>query len=184
MTGFLENGRNIKQYSQTSVHVQQSIVQSRVTNRPGTSGLAGIADKTLIQFLRLLSLTLYNLSKLFEKGLQYRTIKFVHPRICTLGVFKQRPKQACYKFLWDVEIVLVYLKSNISDNSQLSDKDLTYKLTVLMAFSSASRALSMQHLKIKFMAANDMSNKFYFHKRYKSWRRFKAPPTVSYQAYT
>ena len=26
--------------------------------------------------------------------------------------------------------------------------------------------------------------KFYFHKLQKSWRRCKAPPTVSYQAYT
>ena len=29
-----------------------------------------------------------------------------------------------------------------------------------------------------------MSYKFYFHKLYKSWRRGKVPPTISYQAYT
>ena len=144
------------------------------------------------------------LSILFEKGLQHRTINshhsvisayhnYVdgkpvgkHPRVCALltGVFNQRPPQPRYTFVWDVEILLVYLKTNMSVNSQLSDKDLTHKLTVLMALSSASRASSLQHLNIKFMARNDMSYKFYFHKLHKSWRRGKAPPIISYQAYT
>ena len=56
-------------------------------------------------------------------------------------------------------------------NSQLSDKDLIYKLTFLMALSSASKASLLQHLNIKFMARNDISCKFYFHKLRKSWRR-------------
>ena len=72
----------------------------------------------------------------------------------------------------------------MSDNSQKSDKDLTHKLTVLMVLSYVSRASSLQHLHIKFMARNDMSHKFYFHKLHKSWGKDKAPPTVSYQAYT
>ena len=72
----------------------------------------------------------------------------------------------------------------MSDNSQLSDKDLTHKLTVLMALLSASRTSSIQHLNIKFMAKNDTPCKFYFHKLHKSWRRDKAPPTVLYEAYT
>ena len=51
------------------------------------------------------------------------------PRVCALltGVFNQRPPQPCYTFVWDVEIVLVYLKTNVSVNSQLPDKDLTRK---------------------------------------------------------
>ena len=53
-----------------------------------------------------------------------------------------------------------------------------------MALSSASRALSTKHLKIKFMARTEMSYKFYFHGLHKSWRRDKALPTSSYQAYT
>ena len=100
------------------------------------------------------------LSTLFEKGLQYRTTNSYcsailayhdyvdgkpvakHPRVCALltGVFNQKPPQPRYTFVWDVEIVLVYLKTNMCDNSQLSDRDLTHKLTVLMALSSASRA--------------------------------------------
>ena len=93
------------------------------------------------------------LSTLFEQRLQYRTINshqsavsahhnYVdgkpvgkHPTACALltGVFNQRPPQLLYTYVWDVEIVLVYLKTIMSDNSQLSDQDTTNKLTVLMA---------------------------------------------------
>ena len=105
-----------------------------------------------------------------------------HPRVCALltGAFNQRPPRAHYTFVWDVETVLVYLKTNIFVNSHLSDRDLTHKLTVLMVLSSASRASSLQYLNIKFMARNDMSYKFHFHKLHESWRRGKAPPTISY----
>ena len=80
--------------------------------------------------------------------------------------------------------MLVYLKKDMSDNSQLSDKDLTHKLAVLMALLPASRASLLQHINIKFMAKIDMSYKYYFHKLHKSWGKGKAPPTISYQAYT
>ena len=48
------------------------------------------------------------------------------------GVPSLGPPQSRYTFVWDVEIVLVYLKINMCDYSLLSDKDLTHKLTVLM----------------------------------------------------
>ena len=71
------------------------------------------------------------LSTLFDKGLQYQTLNPVHhsyvdgkpvgkhPRICALltGVFNQRLPKPRYRFVWDVEIVLIYLKRNMSDNS-------------------------------------------------------------------
>ena len=140
------------------------------------------------------------LSTLFEKGLQHRTINshrsaisayhnYVdgkpvgqHPRVCALltGVFNQRPPQLRYTFVWDVKIAFVYLKTNVSVNSKLSDKDLTHKLTILRALSSASRASSLHHLNIKFMARNGMPYKCYFHKLHKSWRRANAPPIIPY----
>ena len=52
-----------------------------------------------------------------------------------------------------------------------------------MALSFAPRASSLEHLNIKFMARNDMSYKFYFHKLHKSCRKGKGPPTISHQAY-
>ena len=72
----------------------------------------------------------------------------------------------------------------MSVNSQLLDKNLTHKLTVLMALSSASRASPLPRLNIKFMTRNNTSYKFCFHKLHKSWKRCNAPPTLSYQAYT
>ena len=45
------NRRNFKQYSQTPCPGNQ--VQLQVTNQPGTSGLAGVADNKFIQFVRL-----------------------------------------------------------------------------------------------------------------------------------
>ena len=119
-----------------------------------------------------LSEILNHLSTLFEKGLQYQNINSHryaisayhnnvdgkpvgnHPRLCPLltGVFNQRPPQSGYTIVWDVEVVLFYLKTNMSDNSQLPDKDLTHKLTVL----------SIQHLNIKSMARKNTSYKFDF----------------------
>ena len=138
-----------------------------------------------------LSEILNYLSTLFEKVLQYRTINSHRSAISAYHKYvdgkpvgkHQRSPQPCYTFFWDVEIVLVYLKTNMSDNSQLPDKYLKHKLTAFMALLSVSRASSLQHINIKFMARKDMSYKFYFHKLHKSWLRGKAPPTVSYQVY-
>ena len=146
-----------------------------------------------------LSEILNYLSTLFENGLQYRPINshrsaisayhsYVngkpvgkHPRVCVLltGLQSDATTVSLYIYL-GFEIVLVYLKTNMSDNSQLSDKDLIHKSTVLMALSSASRASLILHL-IKFISRNDNCYMFYFHKPYKSWRKGKAPSTVSYQ---
>ena len=130
---------------------------------------------------------------LFEEVLQYQAINLhhstvseyhsyvdekpvgKHPRVCALltVALNHIPPQPHYTFVWDVEIVLLYLKT--SDNSHLSDKHLTHKLTVLMACSSVS---SIQHLNIKFMTRNNATHQFFSHQMHKNWRRGKAPPTV------
>ena len=50
----------------------------------------------------------------------------------------------------------------MSDDSQLSDKNFTHKLTVLIALPSASSASSIQHLNIKFMAGMTRPVNFIF----------------------
>ena len=72
----------------------------------------------------------------------------------------------------------------MSINSQLPEKDLTCKLIVLLALSSALRASSIQHLNINLMAKTESCYKFYFNKLHKSWRKGKAPPAVTHQEYT
>ena len=64
----------------------------------------------------------------------------------------------------------------MSVNYQLSEKNLTCKLTVLLALSSALRALSIQHLNINFMAKTKSC--------YYKFRKGKAPLAVTYQEYT
>ena len=81
-------------------------------------------------------------STLFDEGLQYRTVnahrsavsayhKFINgdpidknPKICTLlaGIFNERPSQSWYTFIWDVDVILTYIKINMSVYSELSEK--------------------------------------------------------------
>ena len=57
-----------------------------------------------------------------------------HPRISALmtGIFNQRPPQPRYTFTWDVETVLLYLRSQ-PEGQYFSDKGLTLKLVILLA---------------------------------------------------
>ena len=55
-----------------------------------------------------------------------------HPHLSSLvkGVFNNRPPQPKYNFIWDVQLVLDYLKKELPNNSDLSDKLLTFKVTM------------------------------------------------------
>ena len=143
------------------------------------------------------------LSEKFDKGLQYRTLSCLrsvisayyvhidgksvgkHPKVCALlaGIFNQRPPQPRYVFIWDVEIVLQYIRTNWYDNSSLNDADLTCKLTALLALITASRASIIQHLNKEFMAKDKDRYIFYFNKLHKSWRKGQAPPYITYFAF-
>ena len=160
--------------------------------------------KKIDPFCAPLSKIVNYLSILFDEGLLYRTVNvhrsaisayhnFIngepigkHPKICPLlaGIFNERPPQARYTFIWNVDVVLTYIKNNMSVSSQLSEKNLTCKLTVLLALSSALRASSIQHLNINFMAKTKSCYKFYLNKLDKSWRKCQAPTAVTYQEYT
>ena len=71
---------------------------------------------------------LFQLSTKRWKGLQSVTTPQVSSLISV--VFVKRPPQPKYNFIWDVEKVLDYIRENLSDNSALSDKLLTHKLTI------------------------------------------------------
>ena len=66
------------------------------------------------------------------------------------GIFNCRPPKQKYTFIWDVEQVLTYIKSLPIDNS-ISTKDLTHKLTTLLALAAASRASEISSLDTKLM---------------------------------
>ena len=109
----------------------------------------------------------------------------VHPKVCELltGVFNQRPPQPKYTFIWDVQVVLDYMKENWADNKIISDKHLIYKLTMLLALVSASRAVQLQHLQISHMGRLFDQYKFSYNKLHKGWRKGKPSPSVNFFAY-
>ena len=54
-----------------------------------------------------------------------------HPKVCALlkGVFNKRPPQPRYEFIWDVQIVINYIKSEWGYSEGLSDKLSTLTLS-------------------------------------------------------
>ena len=114
-------------------------------SQPEENGLAGVLNEKLILFRHL--------SFLFNYGNEYRIINLhrpaisefheyidglpvgKHSRICSLvsAVFNLRPPKLRYMFLWDIKQVLDFLKKMIGGNNQLSNKELTLKVTILLA---------------------------------------------------
>ena len=120
----------------------------QVTNWPGICGLAG---EKIDLYCAPLSKVLNYISTLFDEGLKYWTVNSywsaisayhnlingepidTHPKVCALliGIFNERLAQPRYALIWDADVVLTYMKNNIS---------VACKLTVLLALSSALRA--------------------------------------------
>lgn len=140
------------------------------------------------------------LVKLFEAGYQYRTINChrsaisayynyidgekvgSHSEVCKLmtGIFNAKHPQPKYTFIWDVGIILDYIKDNWGDNSQLTIKELILKLTTLMALVSASRAIQINHLHLNKMARVESQYKFDYGKLHKGWRKGRTPPSLRF----
>jgi site-specific recombinase XerD len=120
------------------------------------------------------------LSSRFDEGLEYATMNSYrsalsafhpeiggfpvgkHPTITALlrGMFNERPPKPRYSQTWDVDDVLRYIKAEQQDTN-LSLKDLTLKLTMLLALCSASRGSELQRLNPQSMV--DMGNQIEFH---------------------
>ena len=110
----------------------------------------------------------------FAEGKQYRTINSYrsaismthnpidgvvvgkHPLVTRLmkGIFNRRPPQPRYASTWDVGGVLEHIRS-LGGNSDLSLKQLSYKLVVLLALSNASRASEIHALDIRYLSRNE-----------------------------
>ena len=106
------------------------------------------------------------LTELYEKGLGYsglntarsalsaafsyeeQTIGSLHMiKRFMKGVFETRPPSPRYDFIWDVNIVLDYLKNFVSQDIPLSY--LTFKLVMLLALVTARRAQTLHLLNIE-----------------------------------
>ena len=69
------------------------------------------------------------------------------------GILKGNPPLPRYKEIWDVDIVLKYLLS-LEENCDLSLRDLSKKLVVLLAITAPKRASEIARLDKKFMVIN------------------------------
>ena len=110
----------------------------------------------------------------FAEGKQYRTINSYrsaismthtpidgvvvgkHPLVTRLmkGIFNRRPPQPRYALTWDVGRVLGHI-SSLGRNSDLSLKQLSHKLVVLLALANASRASEIHALDIRYLSRNE-----------------------------
>ena len=108
-----------------------------------------------------------------------------HSRICSLvsGVFNLRPPKPRYMFVWDVKQVLDFLKEMFGDNDQLSNKELTLKVTILLALTKSSRTSALHILDLNHMIKTSGYYEFRSRKLHKSWRRDESPPSLKIYAF-
>ena len=118
------------------------------------------------------------LTELYGLGLQYSALNTARSALsCVLyqgrstigtdplitrfmkGVFQTRPVKCKYKSVWDVNIVLSFIEK-LGDNSGLSLKNLTLKLAMLVALTSAQRCQSVHNLNLENM--NVIGEKYVF----------------------
>lgn len=60
---------------------------------------------------------------------------------------------------------------------------MTYKLMILIALSSASRASALHHLDIPYIVRTPHKYIFNFQKLHRNWRKGAPPPQIAVQEY-
>lgn len=99
------------------------------------------------------------------------------------GVFVNRPALPRYKQIWDVSVVLKYIKS-LGDNKQLTLQDLTMKITMLLALVTGQRCQTIQALNIEQMVRSDDMWCFHINTLLKTSRPGKHLGTIEIKAFT
>ena len=67
------------------------------------------------------------------------------------ALFNARPPQPRYIVQWDVDQVLQYIRS-LGPSKTLSDKDLSFKVAMLLALASAGRSSELNALDLRYMS--------------------------------
>ena len=137
-------------------------------------------------------LVLEFLADLFDKGLKYRTINNYrsaisarhelvegrplgeHRDVCRLmkGINNERPPEPRYCTTWDISTVLDFVKS-LGENQALSDKNITLKLSLLLAITSAHRGAELKQLKVSLMNLHEEFVDFSFNVKLKTSKQGK-----------
>ncbi|XP_072032829.1 uncharacterized protein [Amphiura filiformis] len=107
-----------------------------------------------------------------------------HPLITRFikGVFQIRPTLPRYSEVWDVTIVLNYLKS-LHPTNQLRLRDLTFKLTMLMALTTGQRVQTLHMLNLEDMVVHSNDITFYCSKLLKQSRPGNVGMKIEFKSY-
>ena len=107
-----------------------------------------------------------------------------HPLISKFmkGVFNTRPSVPRYTEIWDVKIVLTYLR-RLSPANSLTLKQLTFKLVVLMALTSAQRVQTLQKLRLDNARIRENCAVFYVNEPIKQSRPGSTGTKLNFPAY-
>ena len=107
-----------------------------------------------------------------------------HPLISRFlkGVFQLRPPKPRYSQIWDVKIVLNFLRKWSPANC-LNFKQLTLKLVMLMALISAQRAQALHNLNLERMKLKEGSVVFAYDVLLKQHRPGNASSELKFKAY-
>ncbi len=96
-------------------------------------------------------------------------------------VFVNTPALPCYKQIWDVSVVLKYLRS-MGDNTQLSPQDVTMKTT--MGFVMGQPCQTIEVLNVQQMVQNDSMWSFHINKLLKTSRPGKHFGMIEIKTFT
>ena len=107
-----------------------------------------------------------------------------HELVCQVlnACFNVRPPQPKYVMMWDVDLVLQHFCS-LGPNDSLSDKQLTLKLSMLLALPSAGRSSDLRALDLRYMTITDTSIVFELGRLTKSRRKGQGPIKLTFHAF-
>ena len=95
------------------------------------------------------------------------------------GVYNIRPPRPKYTFIWDVNKVIDFL-ATLNSPRELSLKDLTLKLIMLLALTSAARASKIGFLDIRYLIKHSSGYTFHFGKNKKTFKRSKPRDPIKF----
>jgi hypothetical protein len=107
-----------------------------------------------------------------------------HPLVSRFlkGVFNIRPTLPRYTEVWDVNVVLKFLKT-LSPLKDLGLRDLTLKLTMLMSLTTAQRAQTLHKLNLNYMTVHKDAVIFYVNELLKQSRPGNVGVKVEFKRY-
>ena len=139
------------------------------------------------------------LTECFHEGFQFNTIARFSSAIAayhdpiggiTVGsnprvsaflsvIFNSRPPQPKYTFIWNVKRLIEFL-TTLPYDSDLSLKDLTLKLTMLLALTSAARASEICYLDTRYLIKHNSGYIFQFGKTTKTSKKGKLRSAIKF----